>query len=132
MSGAPFAHERIELRLRESVQRESRLVQEHFQRLVGLGCLLSSKPPTIHHAKGGSMIPLIGNHGVAMKVSDWLTLPLAEEYHTGRFGIERGVESWERAFGTQVSLLVRVCDRLGYDVFKLAGVRMPLAQIRRL
>jgi hypothetical protein len=61
--------------------------------------------------------------GVGMKTSDWLQLPLAPLYHTGDLGIERGVETWEGRFGTQVEHLERVSRELGYDVFALAGVR---------
>ena len=113
------------------VSYRNRELQEHFQRLVGIGCLASGLPPQIHHCKGGSMLELIGVHGAAMKVSDWLTIPLAEEYHTGRFGIERGVRTWEAKFGTQVYYLLLVVDRLGVDVFARAGVAMPLEAIRR-
>lgn len=105
-------------------------VRDHFQRLVGMGCMLSGKPPQIHHCKGGSMLEVIGMHGTALKVNDWLTIPLAEEYHEGRFGIERGVKAWEAAFGTQVSMLIKVCDRTGVDVFARAGVKIPLAELR--
>jgi hypothetical protein len=105
-------------------------LQEHFQRLVGLGCLVSGQHPEIHHCKGGSMLEIIGMHGGSMKVSDWLTIPLAHEYHQGRFGVERGVRTWEAKFGTQIRFLLVVVDRLGVDVFEKAGVSMPLAQIR--
>lgn len=77
------------------------------------------------------MREIIGLHGMSMKVSDWLVIPLAETYHTGRFGIEkRGVETWEAAFGTQVAFLIKVCDRTGEDVFARAGVRFTLAELR--
>lgn len=109
----------------------NRELQEHFQRLVGLGCLVSGRHPEIHHCKAGSMQELIGMHGMSMKVDDWLTIPLSHEYHQGRFGIERGVRTWEKKFGTQIKLLIVVVDRLGVDVFAKAGVAMSLDEIRR-
>lgn len=105
-------------------------IVDHFQRLVSMGCMVSGTPPQIHHCKGGSMREVSGLHGMSLKANDWLTIPLAEEYHTGKFGIERGVESWEAAFGTQVAFLIKVCDRTGEDVFARAGVRFTLAELR--
>lgn len=105
-------------------------IVDHFQRLVSMGCMVSGMPPQLHHCKGGSMREIIGLHGMSMKSSDWLCIPLAPEYHTGKYGIERGVESWEAAFSTQIALLIKVCDRTGVDVFAKAGVRFTLEELR--
>lgn len=64
--------------------------------------------------------------GKSQKPSDWLVIPIAPRYHTGRFGIDSGqpfygvVDNWEEAFGTQVDFLIKVCNYVGYDVFELA------------
>lgn len=98
-------------------------VQRHWDRVRALGCIITHRPePTLHHCKGGSMLEVIGLHGAALKVSDWLVIPLDQEFHTGDHGVERGVKSWEARFGRQVDLLDLVCRRLGYNIWTLAGI----------
>ena len=98
-------------------------IRRHWTRVAALRCIISDQPATLHHAKGGSMLTELGLlHGMKKKPSDWLVIPLAEVYHTGYLGIEHGVRSWERRFGTQVAHLDQICLRLGYDVWERAGI----------
>jgi len=62
--------------------------------------------------------------GGAQKTSDFLVIPLDAEYHTGNHGIDTSmsVTTWEHLFGKQADMVDEVCELLGYDVWKLAGV----------
>lgn len=77
------------------------------------------------------MLRLVGHHGVAMKQNDWLTIPLHDDFHEGKWGVEKGVATWERHFGSQVKYLLIVCHRLGVNVFERAGINLPIETIRR-
>ena len=103
--------------------RSARL-KRHFDELSDIGCLISCRPnPELHHCKGGSMLTIIGlMHGISSKPNDWLVIPLDHEFHQGECGIERGVESWERQFGTQIKLLDRIVVLTGTDVWDMAGL----------
>lgn len=100
-------------------------IEVHHDRVRHLRCLITGRPnPTLHHCKGGSMIEIIGLHGASQKVSDWLVIPLDWLLHLGKLGIDGGVgvETWERNYGSQVYHLDHVSYRLGYNVWKRAGV----------
>jgi hypothetical protein len=105
-------------------------IKRHWSRVAALGCIVSEGPATIHHCKGGSMllIPGLAHPGGAQKQNDWLVIPLAERLHTGDLGIDNGMgpfkskEMWEAHFGQQSAFLDEVCRRLGYNVWKMAGV----------
>lgn len=99
-------------------------VRRHWQRVFDIGCVICGQYPTLHHCHGGSMTQIIGIKGVAMKSNDWLVIPLAPRYHTGCYGIDAGygVESWERDFGEQAMHLDTVCQLLGYNVWRRAGI----------
>jgi len=101
----------------------SQELQDHFDRVGSLRCLVSGRPnPTLHHCKAGSMTPIIGVKGCSLKSSDWLVIPLDVVFHTGAHGIDQiGVETWEDNFGTQVSHLDILCLMLGYNVWIRAG-----------
>lgn len=103
-------------------------IRRHHDRVRELGCIITQQPnPTIHHCHGGSVRDVWGAAaavGWAQRASDWLVIPLAAEFHTGRFGIDYGygVRSWERDFGLQVDHLVAVNRSLDYNIFELAGL----------
>ena len=110
----------------------SQQILDHWTLVSTLGCLISQQPdPTLHHCHGGSMERFGTVRGKSQKPSDWLVIPIHERYHTGQFGIDSGgpyygvVESWESEFGSQVGMLMRVCDYVGYDVFEKAGLESP-------
>ncbi len=105
-------------------------IRRHWNRVAELGCIITHRPNVQrHHCKGGSMIEIIGLHGTGLKVSDWLVIPLCDEpdvgLHQGKNGIENGVETWERCWGTQVDFLDKVSIRLGYNVWTKAGIDRP-------
>ena len=107
-------------------------IRDHWDKVAQMGCLISGQEnPTLHHCHGGSMERFGMLRGKSQKPSDWLVIPIAERYHTGIFGIDSGgpyygvVECWEQEFGSQVGMLLRVCDHCSYDVFELAGLESP-------
>lgn len=110
----------------------SQQIKDHWTKVSEMGCLISGQEATLHHCHGGSMNKFPGIlRGKSQKPSDWLVIPIAERYHTGRFGIDSGhpyygdAELWEKEFGSQIGMLMRVCDHVGYDVFELAGLESP-------
>lgn len=108
-------------------------IKRHWDRVGSLRCLITGKPaPTLHHCRGGSMVPIIGLKSLSQKTSDWLVIPLDEIMHTGALGIDSGmgVKTWEEKFGQQVLLLDQLCWVLGYNVWERAGIDRP-ATMRR-
>ena len=104
-------------------EQRPREVQEHWERVAAVGCVLSGMPATIHHCHGGSMREFV-HKGLGQKTSDWLVIPLAPRYHTGELGIDAslGVIEWEHRFGSQVGHLDDLCQELGVNVWKKAGI----------
>lgn len=100
-------------------------IRRHWDRVARLGCLVSQAPnPTLHHIHGGSCRDIGLHKGAGQKTSDWLVIPLAFEYHVGRFGIDgaMGVAEWEKKFGTQVELLDGVCRALNLNLWTKASI----------
>ena len=93
--------------------------ESHFQAVAQLPCVVSGfKPAILHHCRSGSL-KNIGIHVGKQRPSDWLVIPVAPVYHTGRHGIHQiGVGTWEKRYGTQVAHLRRVSEILGYDVIE--------------
>lgn len=65
--------------------------------------------------------------GMAMKVNDYLTIPLAVQYHVGSYGVDSGtgVKTWEKMFAPQVYYLHWVNHQLPYCIFDAAGLPAP-------
>lgn len=105
-------------------------IRAHWSRVAALGCIVSGRSsPTLHHVHGGSVKHLV-HKGMGQKVSDWLVIPLAPEYHTGAHGIDLGcytIEEWERRFGSQADHLDEVCRSLGVNVWQKAGIDREVA-----
>lgn len=107
-------------------------VHEHERKLRQLKCVVCGSPfVQLHHCHGGSMLELadqlaLPNPGMAQRNNPFLQIPLNGVYHVGEFGIDagtgrfKGVEEWERAFGTQKEHLASVSEQLGYDVLGAA------------
>jgi hypothetical protein len=113
----------------------SKEIKEHWNRVAELGCVVSHSPnPTIHHCHGGSLADAGINRGGGQKMSDWLVIPLNARYHTGDLGIDSGmgVRSWEIRFGEQIDYLVQVSLKLGYNVFRKAGIDYPIPVLDKL
>lgn len=117
-------------------------IDEHWKRVRAMRCIVTANPEVqLHHCKGASMVELlgaIGNPGVGKKVSDWLVIPLHWRYHTGDMGLDNGQgpykdkRVWELHFGTQVSHLITVSLACGYDVFRRAGFKVDIPELRHL
>ena len=82
------------------------ILQQYHEALRDLGCVVTRhRPPTLHHAKAGSMKDLGLHSGVGQRgISDWLVIPLKAELHMWD-GIEGGVKTWESRYGTQVAFI---------------------------
>jgi hypothetical protein len=63
--------------------------------------------------------------------SEALVIPLHFEFHVGNRGIDTGVGvlTWERAYGEQASLLDAVGERLGYSLWELHKLWLPVSKI---
>lgn len=65
-----------------------------------LGCCICGQDSTHHHLTGH------GYGGRGTKASDYLTMPLCNNHHTGEQGIHRmGVDSWETIYGSQFEFI---------------------------
>lgn len=103
-------------------------IKRHWDFLSNeVGCMIShSSPATIHHACSGSMKDRGFHRGKSQKISDWLTIPLAEIYHTGKFGIDAGmgkysgVLTWEKQFGKQADFIDKLCEITSIDLWERA------------
>ena len=101
-------------------------VSQHEKALRAMPCIVSmTRPVTLHHCHGGSMLTLSGlpNPGMAQRANPFLQIPIHAKYHVGEFGVDTGmgpvksVEQWEDMFGSQVSLLDEVNENLSYDLW---------------
>jgi len=98
---------------------------EHRKRLKELPCIVTGKTDhiTLHHCHGGSIKEeLLITSGGAQKTNDFLQVPLCFRLHLGDMNPEHiGIVTWEANIGmTQVEMLNRVSQLLGYDVIKYA------------
>lgn len=111
-------------------------IKKHWERVSDLGCIITGSPyPTLHHIKGGSVRELGIYKSASQKTSDWLVIPLRYDYHMGDMGIDTGqpwltVWDWENSFGTQVELMDKVCQKLGYNCWAKAGVDRIVAGLK--
>lgn len=105
-------------------------IKRHFQAVSDLGCIVTGTPnPTIHHCHSGSIGQAGIHRGMGQKPNDWLVIGLRFDYHVGNMGIDSGmgVITWESKFGKQIELLDKTCIKLGYNVYKLAGINRSIA-----
>lgn len=103
-------------------------VKAYHARVRAIGCLISGREnPTLHHVHGGS-VSRITSPGQGQRSNHFLVIPLEAKYHCLPGGIDggMGVLSWEREYGTQLGMLLRVEQILGVDVFALAGIARPV------
>jgi len=106
--------------------KKSKIITAHWGKVAQLGCIISGMPAEIAHCHGGSISTELGpkfRPGMAKRQNHWLVIPLNPNLHRGQFGLDTSsVEEWEHAYGKQTRFLEEVSHRLGYDVFKKAGV----------
>jgi len=104
---------------------QKKAIRAHLTAVADLPCVVTGRfPATLHHCHGGSLADAGINRGAGQRPSDWLTIPIIADLHTGNNGIDygKGVRSWEAEHGAQMDHLKTVSEWLGYDVFeKLAS-----------
>ena len=104
-------------------QEPMHLIQYH-EKLKSLGCVICQTQTTLclHHVLGGSVARVGIDKGLALKVSDWLVLPLCLNHHVGNEGIHQiGVLTWENKFGSQLHYLKTIGNIFELNLFELAG-----------
>jgi len=115
-----------ELQVKNGKKSVSKAIRKHWDRVANLGCIITGQPAEVAHCHGGSISVVLGakfRPGMAQKQNHWLVIPLNPQLHRGQFGLDScSADDWEAAYGEQVHLLEEVSYRLGYDVFKKAGV----------
>lgn len=87
--------------------------REHMGRVAELGCVLcwhlqgEGSPAQVHHIREGQ--------GAAQRASDFLTIPLCPEHHTGSSGVHGlGRKGFENRYKlTELDLLAMTIERLG-------------------
>jgi len=73
-----------------------------------------------------TLAPEFPNPGGSQRNNPFFQIPLAAEYHVGKYGIDtgmgiyKGVAEWEEAFGTQLGFLVVVNGLVSYDLWEEA------------
>ena len=100
-------------------------VREYWDRVAALGCVICKMPATIAHAHGGSIVERMKEpkaKGRKLPRYDWLVIPLCpfHAYDTSPCGLDRDVDEWEYAYGTQAMYVDRISKQLGVDVWTLA------------
>jgi len=102
---------------------ERKAIAAHITAVANLPCVVTGHfPATVHHCHSGSLADAGINRGAGQRPSDWFTIPIIADLHTGNGGIDgsKGVRSWEAEHGTQMDHLKTVSGWLGYDVFERA------------
>ncbi|MDP2141312.1 MAG: hypothetical protein Q8L20_10920 [Gammaproteobacteria bacterium] len=104
--------------------RERKAIAAHHDAVRQMPCVVTGmRDVTLHHCHSGSMSDAGINRGVGQRPSDWLVIPILLDLHVGPDGIDgnRGVISWEKAYGAQFEHLKTVSRAVGYNVFHAAG-----------
>lgn len=99
-----------------------REIREHWDRVAGLGCLITRQPAQICHCHGASIsdeLPPEYHPGMAERQNHWLVIPLARRLHEE---LDADPRAFEERYEKQTQLLHEVSERLGYDVYEKAGV----------
>lgn len=77
---------------------------------VDHGCMICAMPACWHHLRGGSA----GIVGAGQRSAHTRGIPICERHHTGSSGIHAiGVETWEKLYGLQTTLHVRLLEAVG-------------------
>lgn len=86
--------------------------RKHMARVASIGCILcksqgiNDSPAEVHHIRE--------EQGVAMRASDWLTVPLCPEHHRGGSGLHgMGRKAFERVYKmSELDLLALTIEAL--------------------
>jgi hypothetical protein len=77
----------------------------YMGRVAELGCLICQKPAQVHHIREGQ--------GMSERASNWLTVPLCQEHHTGGFSVHGSMSrEFENIYGSELDLLAETIKRL--------------------
>lgn len=107
-------------------------VRRYWNRLAGMGCIITRGPAEIAHCHGGSLI-IRGRElgrdytkakGVKLPYMDFLVLPISPLLHRiASYSLDQDVEEWEHRYGPQTYWLDEMVKRTGVDVWELAKSR---------
>ena len=73
-------------------------------RVAELGCLICSSPAQVHHIREGQ--------GMSQRASNWLTIPLCLEHHSGSLSIHKTPKQFQAIYGSELDLLAQTIERL--------------------
>lgn len=109
-------------------------IRAYWDRVAALGCVICKAPAEIAHCHGGSIVERMQEpkcKGKKLARMDFICLPLCHWHHrdTSPCGLDRDVDAWEYAYGSQASWIDRVSAQLGVDVWALA--RITVKPVRR-
>lgn len=88
----------------------TRRERDHMGRVAELGCIvcrnagLGETPAQVHHLREGQ--------GGAQRASNWLTIPLCPEHHTGKDSIHGDRRGFEARYGSELDLLAQTIGEL--------------------
>lgn len=91
------------------------------------GCVITGKASIPHH--------LIGYKQGNKKVSDHLTFPLSDKYHSAVWetGLHRDIEKWEKIHGLQTQFIMRTLKRAIHDrIISQKDFEIAFAQCKEL
>jgi len=111
--------------------RERKAIEQYHALVAEMPCIVTGmRPVTLHHCHSGSLADAGINRGKSQRPSDWLVIPIILDLHVGPQGIDgsKGVRSWEAEHGTQMSHLLALQEKVGIDLFTLAGYPQAVAK----
>lgn len=82
--------------------------KRHLDSVANLGCIICESPCEIHHIRTGQ------GH---KRATNFEVIPLCPTHHrNGGYGvaIHAGIKGFESSFGTELSLLSKTHERVGY------------------
>jgi len=74
--------------------------KKYMQKVRELGCLICGSPASAHHIRTERV------------KSDWLTIPLCPDHHTGDFSIHMSKREFENIYGSELDLLAETIKKL--------------------
>jgi len=76
----------------------------YMGRVAALGCIVCDSPAQVHHIREGQ--------GMAQRASNYLTIPLCPEHHSGGFSIHKSPRQFTDIYGSELDLLAETIGRL--------------------
>lgn len=79
--------------------------KRYMGRVAELGCLVCQRPAQVHHIREGQ--------GASERASNWLTVPLCQDHHTGEFSVHGSMSrEFKNIYGSELDLLAETIKRL--------------------